>query len=131
MAEVLQNPAKVVMFDFIKRFIERVSCGFLHVDASCIVIDALLTKKYRHTGDTLLTQALAVTTVLLRDYGMAEANSVMDVVKCIDRNAAKEIHEYEFFKTFKAVVGPENDEQVEKDATIPPGEEPRIDVNNV
>lgn len=106
MGEVLQNPARVVMFDFIKRFTERVSCGFVHVDVSCMVIDALLTKRYRHKNDSVLIAALATITVLLRDHGMAEANSVMDVIRCIERNAATEIHEYEFYKVFRSLAGP-------------------------
>jgi uncharacterized membrane protein YhfC len=109
MGAVLQNPADVVMFDFIKRFIERVSCGFVHVDVSCIVIDALLTKRYRHKNDSVLLAALAAVTVLLRDHGMAEATSVMDVIRCIERNAATEIHEYEFYKVFRSLAGPKNE----------------------
>ena len=53
---------------------------------------------------------MAVATVLLRDDGMSEATSVMDVVKIIEKHAAKEIHEYEFFKTFKEVAEADNDE---------------------
>jgi len=132
MGEVLQNPAHVVMFDFIKRFIERVSCGFVHVDVSCMVIDALLTKRYRHKNDSIIVAALAAVTVLLRDHGMAEATSVMDVIRCIERNAATEIHEYEFYKVFRSLAGPKNEDEVDQDTAEPvEGEEPRIDDGNV
>lgn len=37
-----------------KKFIERVSCGMVHIDLSKVIIDALLTKRYRHKNDKLL-----------------------------------------------------------------------------
>lgn len=53
-AHALKNPSKVVIYDFIKKFIERVSCGMVHIDVSCIIIDALLTKRYRQRNDPIL-----------------------------------------------------------------------------
>jgi hypothetical protein len=132
MAAVLQDPADVVMFDFIKRFVDRVSCGFVHVEVSCMVIDALLTKRYRHKNDSVLIAALATVTVLLRDHGMAEATSVMDVIRCIERKAATEIHEYEFYKVFRSLAGPKNEDEAAQGTAEPvEGEEPRVDDDNV
>ena len=67
-------------------------------------MDALLTKRYKVKNDYYLIEALAVITVLLKDHGISEAKSMLDVIRVIERKAATEIHEYEFFKVFRGLV---------------------------
>ena len=108
--QVLKNPSKVVFYNYLKKFIERVSCGLVNIDVSKIIIDALLTKRYCHKNDKLLIQAVAVMTVLLRDHGIMEAESVMGILKCFEKHAANEIHEFEFYKYFKTMILEQNEE---------------------
>ena len=43
-------------------------------------------------------------TVLLKDHGISEARSIVDVIRVIERKATVDIHEYEFFKVFKGLL---------------------------
>ena len=89
------------MFDFIKKFISRLSVGFVHIEVSSIIIDALLTKKYKCRSDRYLTRAFSIIVVLLKDHGVKEAKSTIDLLRIIEKKAKTEIFEYEFYKIFK------------------------------
>lgn len=43
-------------------------------------------------------------TVLLRDHGIMEAESVMGILKCFEKSACVEVNEFEFFKYFKTLI---------------------------
>jgi len=93
---------------------------------TCIILDALLTKRYKNKNDIYLIDSLAVITVLLKDHGMSEAKSMFDVIRVIERKAATEIHEYEFFKVFRGMqVGDKENEKgaeviVDQEDSVPP-----------
>ena len=48
-----------------------------------------------------MTRALSVIIVLLKDHGIKEAKSTIDVLRIIEKKASTEIFEYEFYKLFK------------------------------
>ena len=98
----LQDPNKLLLYDYIKTFISSMSCGYVHIDVSCIILDALLTKRFLEKNDPYLIKALAVIVFLLKDEGVLEAKSLLDVFKTIEKKG-KQVHEYEFFKTFKSL----------------------------
>mmetsp|Transcript_881 Transcript_881/g.1081 ORF Transcript_881/g.1081 Transcript_881/m.1081 type:complete len:217 (-) Transcript_881:174-824(-) len=106
---VLKNGNEVVLYDYIKRFIERLSTGFVSLEITKIIIDALLTKRYKVPNDAMLIQALCVIVFLLRDDGIYEAESLIDVFRVIERKALTEIHEFEFYTTFRNLFAPKGD----------------------
>lgn len=61
------------------------SCGYVHIDVSCIILDALLTKRFLEKNDPYLIKALAVIVFLLKDEGVLEAKSLLDVFKTIEK----------------------------------------------
>ena len=73
----------------------------MHIEVSSIILDALLTKKYKCKSDKYLTRAFAIIVVLLKDHGVKEAKSTIDVLRIVEKKAKTEIFEYEFFKLFK------------------------------
>jgi len=91
-----------------------------------MILDALLTKRYKYTNDSYLIDSLAVVTVLLKDHGISEAKSIVDVIRVIERKAALDVHEYEFFKVFKGLqVGDlegnrGKEAAVDQDRSVPP-----------
>ena len=101
---VLSLDSNLLLHDFIKQYIDKLSCGYAHLDVSQMIIDALLTKRYKEKNDRTLIRSLSVITVLLKDHGMAEAQSMYDVIKVIERKAATAIHEYEFYKLFRGLM---------------------------
>ena len=103
-----------------------------------MILDALLTKRYRNKNDSYLIDSLAVVTVLLKDHGVSEAKSVSDIIKVIERKAATEIHEYEFFKVFKGLQAGDKEAAKDPEAQIdqeesvpPPGQERKVDQYNI
>lgn len=80
----------------------------MHIDISCIIFDAILTKRYKVKSDNYLIRALAIILVLLKDHGIKEAKSAQDVLRIIEKKAKSEIFEYEFFKKFKDIHMDEN-----------------------
>lgn len=104
-----------------KNYIERLSTGYAHVNVSIMIWDALLTKRYKEKNDLYLVWSLSVLTVLLRDEGLMPqfkrgevhkerkpinsdyCKNVYDLVKLLENKAATHVHEYEFFKNFKAL----------------------------
>ena len=101
--ETLNSKSDALLFDFIKKFINRLSIGFVHIEVSSIILDALLTKKYKCKSDKYLIRALAVVVVLLKDHGIKEAKSAIDVIRVIEKKGHSEIFEYEFYKFFKGI----------------------------
>ena len=71
---------------------------------TCIILDAILTKKYKNPNDTYIVKALAVVTVLLKNHGLMEAKSFMDFKRVLEKKAKTEIFEYEFFKLYKDLL---------------------------
>lgn len=100
---VFEDPPDALIYNFMKNFIARLSCGYVHVEVSSIIIDALLTKKHKVKNDLYLVRALAVIFVLLKDHGIKEAKSASDLIRVVEKKAKTEIFEYEFFKLFKHV----------------------------
>ena len=84
-------------------YINRVSCGYVHIDVTSIIIDQLLTKRYIDKNEPYLIKSLAVITVLLKDHGISEAKSIQEIFKVIEKKAKTEIHEFEFFKVYKSL----------------------------
>lgn len=78
------------------------SCGYVHIDISCIILDSILTKRFVEKNDSYLIKSLAVIVFLLKDEGISDAKSIIDIFKTIEKKG-KSIHEFEFFKTFKSL----------------------------
>ena len=81
---------------------------YIIIDVSTIILDSLLTKRHLEKVDNVLINALACIIVLLKDHGMKEVASIIDVFKIIERKGKTEINDYEFFKLFKTTF-PRND----------------------
>lgn len=100
---------------------------------SCIIIDALLTKRYKAQDDVYLVYGLSVVTVLLKDHGIFPqfapnsgyvdgeertplsddyARNFFDVIRVIERKAATKIFEYEFYKLYKRAITSHSDGEI-------------------
>ena len=109
LANDLQNVSSVLFYDFAKRFISALSCGFVHIDVTCIIIDSLLTKRFIYKNDPYLMKALAVIVFLLKDEGIMEAKTIYEVLRKVEQKG-KTVHEYEFFKVYKSLFFKEGDD---------------------
>ena len=102
--ETFDEPSDALLFNFIKSYGSRLSCGFVHIEISCIIIDSLLTKKYKQRGDLFIPVSLAVIVLMLRDHGLMEAKSYWEFQRIIEKKAKTEIYEYEFYKLYKSAM---------------------------
>jgi hypothetical protein len=50
------------------------------------------------TNDEILIDSIVVVIYLLKNSGIKECKSIVDVIKLIEKKAATDINEYEFFK---------------------------------
>lgn len=128
--EIFDEPSDALLFNFIKRYASRLSVGFVHIEISSIIIDSLLTKKYKQRGDLFIPISLAVITVMLKDHGLMEAKSYWEVQRIIEKKAMTEIYEYEFYKLYKAAMTTK-DGQSRNDEVPPAGQERKINQSNV
>ena len=98
-------------------------------------MEALFTKRYKQPNEFMLVQALCVIVFLLKDDGILEAENILEVFKIIERKSLKEIHQFEFFVTFRNLYaqdgGSLQDIVDQNQGQVPEGEEPMIDEENV
>jgi hypothetical protein len=109
LADELTDVPSVLFYDFAKRFISTMSCGYVHIDVTCIIIDSFLTKRYIYQNDPYLIKALAVIVYLLKDEGIMEAKTIYEVLRKVEQKG-KTVHEYEFFKVYKSLFFPKGDD---------------------
>ena len=121
----INEPQKVLVFDMIKSFIEKLSCGYVHVRVSCIIWDALFTIKHKEHKEMYLIFALSIITVLLKNEGILPSYSqteldkpqdqriplsnnycstIYDLIKLIEKKGSSNIHEFEFFKKYQEIM---------------------------
>lgn len=104
----------LLFFDFVKQFIQRMGCGFTHVNIISIIWDALLSKRYRYKNDPYLVKSLAVMVAALKTkimpqfqaYGERDPMDTEYVKNMVEFTRLIETHghsinELEFFEKFK------------------------------
>lgn len=119
-----------MLFDFLKTFMERLGCSFMHVDCISIVWDALLTKPVRTMNDKCLLWALCAIIVCLKEKGfmprrdrisgkLLDGDYCTNLVQLIALVEAKGplVHEVEFFRTYRRLFT-KVDNTVEKDSIV-------------
>ena len=103
-----------LLFEFLKTFIERLGCSFMHADCVNIVWDALLTKPTREENDMHLVWSLSAIVACLKDKGFLPrrdsvsqkliddnyCGSIVDFIALIEAKGPT-VHEVDFFRTYR------------------------------
>ena len=119
-----------LLFEFLKTFIERLGCSFMHADCINIVWDALLTKPTREENDMYLVWSLSAIVACLKDKGFLPrrdsvsqkliddnyCGSLVDFIALIEAKGPT-VHEVDFFRTYRKLFT-KVDTSVQKNSII-------------